>query len=101
MSPAWLCVLVVACASLALKALPAVLAGGRALPERLRGVVALLAPALLAGLVVTQAIAGDRALVIDARLGGLAAAAIAIALRAPSLLVALVAAVTAALIRAA
>lgn len=76
------------------------LLGGRPLPPQLAGVVELLAPALLAALVVTQAVAGDRELVFDARLLGLGAAAVALRLRAPLLVVVVVAAAVAALARA-
>ncbi|MGI8421207.1 MAG: hypothetical protein ACR2MU_02950 [Gaiellaceae bacterium] len=48
----------------------------------------------------TQAVAGERRYVLDARFGGLAAAAIAIRLRAPILLTIVLAAAVAALLRA-
>ena len=99
MSPVWLCVLVVGGVTVAFKATGPVLLGRRELPEWLGGPVALLAPAVLAALVVTQAVAGDREIVADARLAGLGAGAIAVALRAPLLVVVAVAATTAALIR--
>jgi uncharacterized membrane protein len=99
MSTGWLLVVVVGLATVALKATGPVLVGGRELPPRLLGVVALLAPTLLAALVVTQAFAGGRALALDARAAGLAAAAVAIALRAPVLAVVAIAAVVAALVR--
>ena len=100
MSTAWLVVLIVGVATMCLKAMGPVLLGGRRLPERLEGVVALLAPALLAALVVTQVVGGDRRLEIDERLLGLAAAALAIAVRAPLLTAVAVAAVVAAAARA-
>ena len=59
----------------------------------------MLAPAVLAALVVTQAVGGDREIVVDARLAGLGAGAVAVALRAPLLVVIAVAAATAALVR--
>lgn len=62
--------------------------------------VELLAPTLLAALIVTQAFADGRHLVLDARAAGLAAAAAAVALRAPVLVVVVVAAGVAALTRA-
>jgi branched-subunit amino acid transport protein len=74
--------------------------GGRELPAWFSGVVVLLAPALLAALVVTQAIGGDRRYVFDARLAGLAAAVVAIRLRAPLLAVVVVAAAVTAVARA-
>ena len=55
---------------------------------------------LLAALVVVQAFAGDRALVLDARAAGLAVGAVLVLLRAPFLLVVVAAAATAALLRA-
>jgi hypothetical protein len=58
------------------------------------------APALLAALVVTQALGGDNGgFTVDARLAGLAAGAAALLLRAPLLAVITAAAVTAALVR--
>lgn len=100
MSGIWLVVAVVGAATVALKAVGPVLLGGRALPPRLGGVVAMLAPALLAALVATQVFGGDRRLVVDERLAGLAAAAVALALRAPVLVVVAAAALATALIRA-
>jgi branched-subunit amino acid transport protein len=94
-----LCVLVVGAVTIAFKATGPVLLGRRELPAWLAGPVGLLAPAVLAALVVTQAVAGDRQIVADARLAGLGAGAIAVALRAPLLVVVVVAATTAALIR--
>ena len=67
---------------------------------RLQRVALLLPVALLAGLVVVQAFAGDRALVLDARAAGLAVAVALLALRAPFLLVVVAAAATAAALRA-
>ena len=55
---------------------------------------------LLAALVVVQAFAGERALVLDARAAGLAVGAVLVVLRAPFLLVVVAAAATAAVLRA-
>ena len=74
MSEAWLAVVAIGAGTVAIKALGPVLLGGRTLPERLRGVVELLAPALLAALVLVQTFGAGRALVLDARAIGLAAA---------------------------
>ena len=94
----WLAVALVGAATVALKAAGPVLLGGRELPPRVRGLVGLLAPALLAALVVTQAVASGRHVVLDARLAGVAAAVVALWLRAPVLVaVAVAAAVTAGL----
>jgi branched chain amino acid efflux pump len=100
LSAIWLTVLVVGAATIAIKATGPVVLAGRELPPRLLGVVELLAPALLAALVVTEAIAGDRRYVFDARLLGLGAAVVAIRLRAPLLVTIVVAAVVAAVARA-
>jgi hypothetical protein len=96
----WVTVAVVGAGTIALKAIGPVLLGGRPLQPRIAGVVELLAPALLSALVVTQAVGGDRELVFDARLLGLGAAVIALRLRAPLLLVVVIAAGVAALARA-
>ena len=78
---------------------PAVL-GGRPLPPRLLGPLRLLAPALLAALVATSVLGGDRRLVLDARALGIAAAAVAVWRRAPVLVVVVLAAAVTALARA-
>lgn len=99
MNEVWLVVLVVGVATVSIKALGPVALGGRALPPRLAGVVEMLAPAVLAALVVTQTLGGDEEVVVDARAAGVAAAAAAVALRAPILVVIAVAAVVTALVR--
>jgi branched-subunit amino acid transport protein len=98
-SSVWLVVVLVGAATIALKATGPVLLGGRRLPESLTGVVALLAPVLLAALVVTQTVGGDGELVLDARLAGVGAAAVAIAARAPLPAVVVLAAAATALAR--
>lgn len=101
MSGVWVVVLVVGAATVALKAVGPVLLGGRELPAPVTGIVGLLAPSLLAALVVTQAVGGsEREVVADARLVGLAAAVAALLLRAPLLLVVVAAAAATALARA-
>ena len=100
MSGVWLTIAVVGAATLAIKVLPAVLLGGRAVPAVVTGVFETLAPALLAALVVTQTFGGDEELVLDPRAAGLGAAAVAVALRAPIVATAVVAAVAAAIVRA-
>ena len=99
MSDVWIVVVLAGASTVALKAVGPVVLGGRNLPPRLAGVVELLAPAVLAALVVTQAVGGERQLALDARLAGLAAAAAALALRAPMLAVVVVAAVVTAAVR--
>jgi branched-subunit amino acid transport protein len=56
--------------------------------------------ALLAALVAVQAIASGNGLVLDGRLAGLAVAAVALALRAPFIVVLLLAGITGALVHA-
>ena len=87
-------------ASAAIKAAAPVLVGGRELPPRAVGVIALLAPALLAALVITETFGEDQHLVLDERAIGVAVAAIALALRAPVLVAVALAAVATALVRA-
>jgi len=99
MSAVWWSVLLVGAGTVLLKAAGPVLLGGRTLPPSLGGMLDLIAPSVLAALVVTQLVGGDRELVLDERLAGIAAAAVALALRAPILVVVVVAAVTTALLR--
>jgi branched-subunit amino acid transport protein len=97
----WVTVVAVGLATMAIKAAGTLLLGGRTLPPRARAALEHLAPALLAALVVTQALGGSGGgFAVDARLAGLAAAAVALLLRAPLLLVITVAAATAAAARA-
>ena len=99
MSSAWIVVLVVGAATVALKGAGPVVLGGRALPPRLANVVSLLAPVLLAALVATQVFASGRRLVLDARLVGLAVAAVCIWRRAPVIVTVVLAAAATALTR--
>ncbi|HEY7003627.1 MAG TPA: AzlD domain-containing protein [Gaiellaceae bacterium] len=100
LSSTWVVVATVGAGTIVLKGLGPVVLGGRRLPPTLAGVVEMLAPALLAALVVTQAFGGDRQLVFDERLLGVAAAIVAIRLRAPLLVVVVVAASVTAVARA-
>ena len=97
----WVVVAAIGIGTVAIKAAGPVLLGGRPLPQRVQAVVALLAPALLAALVATATFADGERLVVDARVLGLGAAIVAIALRAPTLVVVFAAAAVAALARAA
>lgn len=99
MSDAWATVLLVGAVSIVIRGAGPVVLGGRALPARLAGVIALLAPALLTALIVVQIFGGERRLELDERALGLAAAVIAVAFRAPVLVVVVVAAVVTALAR--
>jgi hypothetical protein len=95
----WLVVGVVAAATIAFKATGPLVLGGRPLPLPVAGLVALLAPVLLAALVVTQTVGGNGRLVFDARLAGVGAGAAAIAARAPLPAVVVAAAAATALAR--
>lgn len=99
MTDHWLVVLAIGIGTIVIKASGPVLLGGRPLPERVQGVVALLAPALLSALVATNTFGSGQTLVADARVIGVAVAALAIMLRAPILLVVIVAAASAAVAR--
>ena len=87
MTAVWIAVVAVGLATVALKGAGTVVYADRPLPRRVAIVMPLLAPALLAALVVGQTAADGRALVVDARIAGVAAAAVALALRAPLLVV--------------
>ena len=67
--------------------------------RRVQAVAALLPVALLAGLIVTQVFTDGRRLVVDERIAGFAVALLAVALRAPFLVVVLLAAATTAGLR--
>lgn len=97
---AWAVVALVGLGTFALKAAGPVLLGGRRLPARARAALELMGPALLAALVVTEVFGGDRSLVADHRVLGLAAAVVALLLRAPTLAVIVSAAAVTALARA-
>ena len=75
--------------------------GGRELPPRLNDVIALLAPALLAALVVVETLGTDEGAVeVDARLARVAAAGVVLAMGRSMLWAVAAAAVTAAVLRA-
>lgn len=99
MSGIWGIVAAIGLGTMAIKAAGPVLLGGRPLPPRVKSVVALLAPALLAALVATATLGEGQTLVVDARIIGVGAAVVALALRAPTLAVVVVAAAAAALAR--
>jgi len=101
MTEAWITIAGLAVGTVAIKAFGPVTAGGRTLPPRAAAVIALVAPALLAALVATLTLGVEGGgITIDARLVGLAAAAAALAARAPLLMVVGAAAFSAAAVRA-
>ena len=83
MTRAWLMVLIVGATSITLKAAGPMLMGGRS-PAGLQRLGRRLAPALFAALMVTGSLSGSHEIVLDARVGGLAAALLAVWLRATS-----------------
>jgi uncharacterized membrane protein len=97
----WVTIVALAVISAVTKIFGPVVFGGRELPGSLARVIPMLAPALLTSLVITETVSGTgHSLVIDARLGGLAVAGVALALRAPLIVVVLSAAAATALLRA-
>ena len=74
MTAVWLAVALVGVATVALKGAGPLVFADRPLPRTFALVMPLLAPCLLAALVVGQTVADGRAVVVDARLAGVAAA---------------------------
>jgi len=87
----WTAILALAAGTYLLKGVGPLLAGGRRMPPRLDRVVRLLPPALLAGLVAVQTFGDGRALTLDGRSAGVALGAVAVLLRAPFIVVIVVA----------
>jgi uncharacterized membrane protein len=99
-SDAWILVTVLGLATVAIKGAGPVLLGSRQLPARIAAPLSVLAPALLAALVVVNTVGGDRRIVLDARLAGVLAALVALRFRAPLLAVVAIAAAVTAVVRA-
>jgi len=72
----WSTIGLLAAGTFVLKAAGPVLLGGRRLPPLLDRLVAILPASLLAALVLVQTVGSDRRVVLDARLAGLAVAAL-------------------------
>lgn len=99
MTAMWIAIVVVALASWAMKAAGPVALGGRELPGRMRDVIALLAPVLLAALLVTE-LGGPRWSAVSwTQLVGVAAVGAARALKAPILVAVAAGVVVTALLR--
>lgn len=100
MSDATLVVIALGLGTYALKAAGPLILGGRSLPPVFSHIARLVPAAMLAALVAVATFVSDGRYTIDARAGGLAAAAVALALRLPFVVVVIVAALVTALIRA-
>lgn len=101
MTAAWITIAALAVVTAAIKVAPTVWLGGRPLPERMTALIVLLAPALLAGLVVVGTFsAGERTLTVDERVVGVAAGAAVMAWRRNLVWMIVVAAASTALARA-
>jgi branched-subunit amino acid transport protein len=96
----WVAIIGLGAGAYGFKYLGLAVLGPRAVSGRALQLVALLPPALLAALVCVQTFGGDRALVFDARVAGVAAGAIAVWRKAPFIVVIAVAAAVTAAIRA-
>lgn len=83
----------------ALKAAGPLVLGARPLPAAVDRVARRLPAALLASLVVVNAVADGASIALDARVGGVAAAAVALRLRATFVVVVVVGVATTALVR--
>ena len=101
MTGVWIVIAVLTVGTVGMRAVGPLTVGGRRPSERAIGVTRLVAPAILAGLVIYETLNRDGAgIAFDARLAGLGAGALAIAARAPMLVVVLVAAAVTAAARA-
>lgn len=100
MSAAWITVAAVGAGTMAIKAVGPVGVAHRELPPRVERLLELVAPAILAALVVAETFAKGRHLVVDARLAGAGAAVLLVLARAPYWLIVLAGAVATAAVRA-
>jgi branched-subunit amino acid transport protein len=100
-SEVWITIAVLTVATAAIRASGPLLLGGRELPAPAMAVIALVAPALLAALVVVQTLGAPEggSLELDARIAGVGAAAIALWRGAQLLPVVVLAAAVTALVR--
>jgi branched-subunit amino acid transport protein len=100
MTDVWIVVAVVGIVTVLFKAAGPVFLGRRSLPSKIQSVIELLAPVMLTALVVTQTVGGGGELSLDARIPGVAAAAVAVWRHVPLVGAMAVAAVVTALVRA-
>ena len=97
----WVTIAALAVGTAAIKAAGPVALGRREPPPRVANVIALIAPSLLAALVLFETVnAGSPSVVLDSRLAGVAAAAVGLAFRLPLVAVIVIAAAASAAVRA-
>jgi branched-subunit amino acid transport protein AzlD len=100
MTAVWITIAALAAGTVVSKVIGPLVLGTRPPGELTLSMTGLVAPALLAALVVYETFSSEDGITLDARAAGLGAALIAILLRAPMLVVMLVAAVATAAVRA-
>jgi branched chain amino acid efflux pump len=101
MSAAWITIAVLCAGTVAIKSVGPIALGGTPPSERVSAVIRLVAPALLAALIVYEALSRDgHGVEFDARLVGLAVAGAGLLARLPLLVIVALAAVATALARA-
>ena len=99
MTDVWITIALLAAISAVIRACGPLALGGRELGARAAGVIVLLAPALLAALIVVETVGSEEGLDVDARIAGVAAAGLILVRRPSAMLaaIAIAAAVTAGL----
>jgi hypothetical protein len=100
MTAVWITIAALAAGTIAAKTLGPLATGHRELNPRGLAVTRLVAPAILAGLVVYETFSAPGGLAVDARLAGLAAAVAALIARLPMIVVIVLAAAVTAGVRA-
>ncbi len=96
----WWAIVALGAGAYACKAIGLVALGGRTLPVRVQACLGLIPPALLGALIVTNTFGDGRSLVLDARVAGVAAAAVATWRRLPFPMIILIGSAVTALVRA-
>ena len=92
MTDVWITIALLTVASAAIRAFGPLAVGGRKMPPWAASVIELLAPALLAALIVVQTVGGDDGLDADERIAGVAAAGVVLTWRRHAMLWAIAAA---------
>ena len=100
MTAVWISIGIVAVVNFAIKASGPIFLGDRELPDQLLRIIALLAPAILTGLVVVGTLSENQELKVDEQTIGVAVAGAAMAVRMPMLAAIVLGTATAAALRA-